>query len=395
MSSTTSSTNYAGTDEQLDLAPSRLFGIRSSVGGADVGTGTGSVNLVGCGLRGGVGTITAASPGNAAVSTAVGAAAAGLRAVIFVSSDCQPEKLALTTQAGAWVFQVPEGYAAAVDLSRAARMFGWFDRNTGANPVTIEAKKTVAFEVWEQLGPRIPDLMIAPVGDGLTLVALDKGFGELVHCGLAKRQPGLIGVQAERCQPLVRTWLGAEARPAELDPTATVADGIAVVRPAIGDAVLDVMRRCGGGMVAVTDDALLRALTTLAGRAGVGAERVSKAAATVRGRDGFAEVARVLAERRAATGVTPERIDEYGSDYIAFIEAGIPAAGCFTGDDEVKTRKQAALWGGKAGAVCDPCYHESCDRLNNINVKALDRYTDAAAGTIAHFAISVSDLPAR
>jgi aminopeptidase S len=114
------------------------------------------------------------------------------------------------------------------------------------------------------------------------------------------------------------------------------------------------------------------------------------------GPDGSAEVARVLAERLAATGVTPERMEyEYGSDYIPFIKAGIPAAGGFTGDDEVKTRKQAALWGGQAGAVCDPCYHESCDRLDNINVKALDRYTDAAAGTIAHFAISVSDLPAR
>jgi aminopeptidase S len=114
------------------------------------------------------------------------------------------------------------------------------------------------------------------------------------------------------------------------------------------------------------------------------------------GPDGSAEVAGVLAERLAATGVTPERMEyEYGSDYIPFIKAGIPTAGGFTGDDEVKTRKQAALWGGQAGAVCDRCYHESCDRLDNINVKALDRYTDAAAGALAHFAISVSDLPAR
>ena len=89
------------------------------------------------GLRQGATTITTASTGNAAVSTAFGAAAAGLRAVIFVSTDCQPDKLALMTQAGAWVFQVREGYAAAVDLSRAAaRTFGWLDRNTGANPIT-------------------------------------------------------------------------------------------------------------------------------------------------------------------------------------------------------------------------------------------------------------------
>jgi hypothetical protein len=122
------------------------------------------------GLRQGATTITTASTGNAAVSTAFGAAAAGLRAVIFVSTDCQPDKLALMTQAGAWVFQVREGYAAAVDLSRAAaRTFGWLDRNTGANPITIEAKKTVAFEVWEQLGRVLPDVMVAPVGDGPTL----------------------------------------------------------------------------------------------------------------------------------------------------------------------------------------------------------------------------------
>jgi threonine synthase len=219
------------------------------------------------GLRRGVGTITTASTGNAAVATAFGAAAAGMRAVIFVSTGCQPEKLALMTEAGARVFQVREGYAAAVDLSRAAaRTFGWLDRNTGANPFTIEAKKTVAFEVWEQLGRRLPDVMVVPIGGGPTLVALDKGFAELVSCGLAARQPRLIGVQAERCQP------------AELDFAATVADGIAVVRPAIGDAVLDAVRRSGGGMVAVADDALLSAVATLAGRAGVGAEPAGAAA---------------------------------------------------------------------------------------------------------------------
>ncbi|MCE7002219.1 pyridoxal-phosphate dependent enzyme [Kibdelosporangium philippinense] len=231
------------------------------------------------GLRRGVGTITTASTGNAAVATAFGAAAAGMRAVIFVSTDCLPEKLALMTQAGAWVFQVREGYAAAVDLSRtAARTFGWLDRNTGANPFTIEAKKTVAFEVWEQLDRRLPDVVIVPVGDGPTLVALEKGFTELISCGLATRRPRLIGVQAERCQPLVRAWHGEPARPTELDPRATVADGIAVIRPAIGDAVLEVVRRSGGAMVSVTDDALLSAVATLAGRAGVGAEPAGAAA---------------------------------------------------------------------------------------------------------------------
>jgi threonine synthase len=231
------------------------------------------------GLRGGVDTITTASTGNAAISTAFGAAAAGLRAAIFVSTGCRPDKLALMAQAGAWVFRVSAGYAAAVDLSRtAARAFGWLDRNTGANPVTVEAKKTVAFEVWEQLGRRPPDAMVAPVGDGPTLAALDKGFDELVRCGVADRRPRLIGVQADRCQPLVQAWLGSVAGPAQLDPAGTVADGIAVLRPAIGQAVLAAVGRDGGGMVAVDDEALLRAVDALAARAGVGAEPAGAAA---------------------------------------------------------------------------------------------------------------------
>jgi threonine synthase len=231
------------------------------------------------GLHRGLDTITTASTGNAAVSTAFGAAAAGIRAVIFVSTSCQPDKLALMAQAGAWVFRVPAGYAAAVDLSRAAAgTFGWLDRNTGANPVTLEAKKTVAFEVWEQLGRRVPDAMVVPVGDGPTLVALDKGFAELLRCGLTERSPRLIGVQAARCQPLVQSWLGSVADSGQLDPAGTVADGIAVLRPAIGEAVLAAVRRTGGGMVAVDDEALLRAVDALAARAGVGAEPAGAAA---------------------------------------------------------------------------------------------------------------------
>jgi threonine synthase len=103
-----------------------------------------------------VDTIATASTGNAAVASAFGAAAAGMRAVIFVSVDCRPDKLMPMAQTGARVFRVCDGYAAAVDLSNsAARAFGWLERNTGANPVTLEAKKTVAFDVWEQ-GGRLP-----------------------------------------------------------------------------------------------------------------------------------------------------------------------------------------------------------------------------------------------
>ncbi|KLU08899.1 pyridoxal-phosphate dependent enzyme [Kocuria sp. SM24M-10] len=251
------------------------------------------------GLRRGLDTITTASTGNAAVATAFGAAAAGMRAVIFVSADCQEDKLALMAQAGAWVFQAPGGYAAAVDLSRAAvAEFGWVDRNTGVNPLTTEAKKTVALEIWEQLGRRIPDVMVAPVGDGPTLVALEKGFAELVACGVAARRPRLVGVQAQACQPLVRAWLGSSPTSDELAPGSTVADGIAVLRPAVGDAVLRAVRSSDGAMVAVSDTELMEAVGLLASTAGVGAEPAG--AASVAGlrsalRDGLVDPGETIA----------------------------------------------------------------------------------------------------
>ena len=116
-----------------------------------------------------------------AVSLAVGAAAAGNRAFIFVPDDVAESKLALMLLAGATVFRVRQGYDAAFKLSRrAAREFGWHDRNTGYNPMTLDAKKTVALEIWEQLGREVPDVVVCPVGDGPTLSAIAKGFDELM-----------------------------------------------------------------------------------------------------------------------------------------------------------------------------------------------------------------------
>ncbi len=108
---------------------------------------------------------------------------------------------------------------------------------------------------------------------------------------------------------------------------------------------------------------------------------------------GSAVVAQVLVDQLAATGVTAETIEFEGdSDYAPFIEAGIPSAGALTGDSQKKTAEQAALWGGQAGEVFDPCYHTACDRLGNIDFTALDRYTDAVAGTMANFATSTDGL---
>jgi Zn-dependent M28 family amino/carboxypeptidase len=113
------------------------------------------------------------------------------------------------------------------------------------------------------------------------------------------------------------------------------------------------------------------------------------------GPEGSATVERVLLEQLATTGVTGEGTDFDGrSDYGPFIAAGIPAGGLFTGAEEPKTPEQAQKWGGTAGKPDDPCYHQACDRTDNIDRTALDRNVDAFAGTLARFALSTDGIPA-
>jgi threonine synthase len=226
------------------------------------------------GLRCGASTITTASTGNAGVATAVGARWVGLAAVIFVPADCDRAKVELMRDAGADVFLVRAGYRPAFDLSRAAaREFGWLDRNTGVNPVTLDAKKTVAFEIWEQLG-RVPETVVVPVGDGPTLVALAKGFRELRDRDATSTVPRLIGVQAEGCQPLVRRWRGLPTAPG---PVRTAADGIRVAEPALGDESVREVSDSGGAFVAVPDEEIMTAVRLL-GSAGVSSEPAGAAA---------------------------------------------------------------------------------------------------------------------
>ena len=113
------------------------------------------------------------------------------------------------------------------------------------------------------------------------------------------------------------------------------------------------------------------------------------------GPEGSATVERVLLEQLAAVGVAGGGTDFDGrSDYGPFIAAGIPAGGLFTGADEPKTPEQAQRWGGTAGQPDDPCYHQACDRTDNIDRPALERNTKAFAGTVAHFALSTDGVPA-
>ncbi len=112
------------------------------------------------------------------------------------------------------------------------------------------------------------------------------------------------------------------------------------------------------------------------------------------GPPGSATVGQVLADQLTAAGATPRIVpfERGDSDFEPFVDAGIASGGVQSGDEEEKTRQEAALWGGQAGADFDSCYHQACDRTDNVNAVALDRYTDALAATANHFAASSGTL---
>jgi threonine synthase len=227
----------------------------------------------------GASVVACASSGNVACSLAVGAAATGLSAAIFVSApSVSPAKVTYMRSFGATVFLVDGPYEQAYRLcDEACARFGWYNRNTATNPLAMQAKKTVAFEVWEQLGRRMPDVIYLPVGDGVTLAAFVHGCEELVHCGVATAVPRVVGVQAAGAAPLVQAF-NASSSTWRAVKTETIADGIDVGDPYFGRQALDAVARTGGHWLSVTDHDLRAAIATLARSAGVLAEPAGAAA---------------------------------------------------------------------------------------------------------------------
>ena len=141
----------------------------------------------------------------------------------------------------------------------------------------MQAKKTVAFEVWEQLGRVMPDVAYVPVGDGTTIAAFVVGCEELVACGVADRLPRVIGVQAAGAAPLARAYAARRFDWTPVDST-TFADGIGVGDPFFGRPALESVRRTDGEYVEVSDDAIRAAIALLARTSGLLAEPAGAAA---------------------------------------------------------------------------------------------------------------------
>ena len=149
--------------------------------------------------------IACSSTGNAASSLAGNAAAAGLQTFIFVPSRAPKGKVAQLMTFGATVISVQGSYEDTFELSKQAiDRWGWYNRNAAINPYLSEGKKTVAYEIAEQLDWQMPDFIAISVGDGCTIAGLWKGLKDLHAVGLIDRLPRLISAQAEGCCPINR-----------------------------------------------------------------------------------------------------------------------------------------------------------------------------------------------
>lgn len=220
-------------------------------------------------------TLVAASTGNAGSSLAGICANQGQKAVIIVPETAPIAKLTQIMMYGAKLVPVKGNYDQAFDVSiRATAHFGWYNRNTAYNPLTIEGKKTVAFELFDQLGQQLPDRVFVPVGDGVILSGVYKGFEDLMLLGFTDRMPCIVAVQSSGSDNLVRNLTGGF----DVKPSHTIADSISVDIPRNFNMAKQFIGKYAGEALSVDDDAILHASAVLARETGIFTEPASAAA---------------------------------------------------------------------------------------------------------------------
>jgi threonine synthase len=218
----------------------------------------------------GLDTIACASTGNLANATAAHAARAGLPAWIFIPHDLEPAKVIATAVYGARVVRVRGTYDDVNRLcAQAADRFKWGIVNVNLRSYYGEGSKTVAFEIAEQLGWRLPTAVVVPMAGGSLITKLRKGFGEFLEAGLvAGRSPRLFGTQAAGCAPIVRM---VQDKTEVLQPVVpnTIARSLAIGSPADGIFASRAINESGGSAAAASDEELSRGIRILAETSGI------------------------------------------------------------------------------------------------------------------------------
>ena len=203
--------------------------------------------------------LAAPSAGNAAGALAAYAARAGIEAHLFMPVDTPQANVIECREMGAHVTLI-NGLITdcGAEVAKRKGAEGWFELSTLKEPYRVEGKKTLGYELAEQLNWTLPDAIIYPTGGGTGLVGMWKAFDEMEQLGwIGAQRPKMFSVQAAGCQPIVRAFAAGEKFAAEHVGAHTRASGLRVPK-AIGDFImLDILRKSGGGAVAVTDDEMI------------------------------------------------------------------------------------------------------------------------------------------
>ncbi|MFE9134119.1 threonine synthase [Streptomyces sp. NPDC007355] len=232
----------------------------------------GAVMLAAHALRlaraGGVDRVVADSSGNAGTAVAAYGARAGLDCLVFVPEGTSPKKLEQIRAHGARVVEVPGGREATARAAReAAGRPGTFYASHVYNPYFLHGTKTYVYELWEDLGGRLPDTLVVPVGNGTLLIGAALALDELHRHGLVDNRPALVAVQAEAVSPLAAAFhAGAEELGAPTPARPTLAEGIAIPAPPRARQILRAVRATGGTFLTVTEDQIRTAQRDLARR---------------------------------------------------------------------------------------------------------------------------------
>jgi len=210
------------------------------------------------------------SAGNAGGALAAYAARAGMKAVVFMPEDTRLANRLECLLHGAEVVLVPGSIKDCARALRERSGEGWFDCSTLREPYRLEGKKTLAYEVLEQLDGRVPDAMIYPTGGGTGLIGMWKAFAEMQELGwMGQKRPRMFAVQSTGCAPIVRAFAQGVERAEEWREPKTIASGLRVPS-AVGDfLMLRALRESRGAALAVTDEAMLAGVRDLAETEGI------------------------------------------------------------------------------------------------------------------------------
>ncbi|MFC0434504.1 threonine synthase [Kutzneria buriramensis] len=214
------------------------------------------------------------STGNLANAVAAAAARAGWESVVLIPSSLEQAKILTTAVYDGALIAVEGNYD---DVNRLATQLAaehedWAFVNVNVRPYYAEGSKTLAYEVAEQLGWRLPDQIVVPVASGSQLTKVDKGFRELGELGLVDATPyRVFGAQATGCSPVATAYKGGTDVVTPVRPD-TIARSLAIGAPADGPYVLDTVRRTGGAVEDVTDEEVVEGIRLLARTEGIFAE---------------------------------------------------------------------------------------------------------------------------